>query len=113
MRVHRTHPTSLFYTDPQCQATFRRATGALLARVNRRTGLPYAADPTIMGWELANEPRCEGPGGADMVRVRAEIRVQHRRHDTSPLSTHPASGRGGGVRVAHHGELGSCSCTDG
>eukprot|EP00198_Chlamydomonas_reinhardtii_P000888 XP_001690223.1 carbohydrate hydrolase-related protein [Chlamydomonas reinhardtii] len=63
-----THPTSLFYTDPQCQATFRRATGALLARVNRRTGLPYAADPTIMGWELANEPRCEGPGGADMVR---------------------------------------------
>ncbi|KAG2425378.1 hypothetical protein HXX76_013792 [Chlamydomonas incerta] len=63
-----THPTSLFYTDPQCQATFRRATAALLARVNRRTGLAYTADPTILGWDVANEPRCEGPGGADVVR---------------------------------------------
>ncbi|KXZ55054.1 hypothetical protein GPECTOR_3g212 [Gonium pectorale] len=59
----RQHPTELFYTDPQCQAWFRRMAAAVVGRVSTVTGIPYASDPTILAWELANEPRCEGPGG--------------------------------------------------
>ena len=34
----------------------------LTSRVNNYTGLPYAEDPTVMAWQLANEPRA----GADV-----------------------------------------------
>jgi mannan endo-1,4-beta-mannosidase len=32
----------------------------LLNRENTYNGLLYKNDPTIFGWELANEPRCAG-----------------------------------------------------
>ncbi|GFR48247.1 hypothetical protein Agub_g10111, partial [Astrephomene gubernaculifera] len=60
--------TELFYTDPHCQAIFRRAVAALVSRDNTVTGVPYVSDPAILGWELANEPRCEGPGGAAVLQ---------------------------------------------
>ncbi|GLC65636.1 hypothetical protein PLESTF_000321400 [Pleodorina starrii] len=64
------YPTSLFYTDPDMRVNFRRAVSAVVGRVNSLSGVPYAQDPTILGWELANEPRCpEGahPGEGDRV----------------------------------------------
>ncbi|GLC59968.1 hypothetical protein PLESTB_001559100 [Pleodorina starrii] len=62
------HPTSLFYDDPQCQAVFRRAVATVIGRVNSLTGVPYVREPAILGWELANEPRCEGPGGDQLLQ---------------------------------------------
>lgn len=46
-----------FYTDPDIQKCFRAYIRQLVNRVNRYTGLRYRDDPTIMTWELANEPR--------------------------------------------------------
>ncbi|KAG2493965.1 hypothetical protein HYH03_007895 [Edaphochlamys debaryana] len=62
------HPTRLFYSDPSIQSHFRAAVAAVVGRTNSISGLPYAHDPTILAWELANEPRCEGPGGAAVLQ---------------------------------------------
>ncbi|MEW5302949.1 MAG: hypothetical protein WDW36_005686 [Sanguina aurantia] len=51
---------SSFYEDEQCQTMFQAHILQLVGRVNRLTGVRYKDDATIMGWELANEPRCEG-----------------------------------------------------
>ncbi|HSK97235.1 MAG TPA: cellulase family glycosylhydrolase, partial [Euzebyales bacterium] len=49
-----------FYTDPQIRQWFKDWIRALLTRENTYTGVTYAEDPTIMLWELGNEPRCRG-----------------------------------------------------
>ncbi|KAL4858577.1 Mannan endo-1 [Chlorella vulgaris] len=73
-----------FYTDAACQSMFRGAVAATVQRVNSLTGVPYRRgscrrrswgkafmlpqscfchrrdNATILGWALANEPRCAG-----------------------------------------------------
>ncbi len=51
-----------FYTDPIIQGWFKDWISHLLNRTNIYTGLKYKNDPTIMMWELANEPRCKSAG---------------------------------------------------
>ncbi len=51
-----------FYTDPVIRGWFKNWISHLLNRTNTYTGLKYKDDPTIMTWELANEPRCLGAG---------------------------------------------------
>ncbi|MBN2170981.1 MAG: hypothetical protein JW819_06665 [Candidatus Krumholzibacteriota bacterium] len=46
-----------FYSNEGAQQDFRDHIAFLLQRVNPYTGLAYRDDPTIMAWELANEPR--------------------------------------------------------
>ena len=55
-----------FYGDAKAQALFRRYLRALVGRTSSVTGKPYRDDPTIMAWQLANEPR---PGGSDAFGV--------------------------------------------
>jgi mannan endo-1,4-beta-mannosidase len=55
-----------FYTSGKAQAMYRDYIRAVVSRTNSVTGIAYAADPTIMAWQLANEPR---PGGSDAVAV--------------------------------------------
>lgn len=45
-------------TDSGCQSKFQAYLKAVITRTNARTGVPYASDPTILSWELLNEPRC-------------------------------------------------------
>jgi len=47
----------LFYSTPAIQRCYRAYVRHVLTRFNRYTGLRYNQDPTIMTWELANEPR--------------------------------------------------------
>ena len=54
-----------------------------MMRVNPFTGLSYSDDPTVLAWEIANEPRCSGKTGgsglltewlgemSEFIRVRA------------------------------------------
>jgi mannan endo-1,4-beta-mannosidase len=46
-----------FYRDAKAQQAFREAVRRLLTRKNSVNGRAYNADPTIMSWQLANEPR--------------------------------------------------------
>lgn len=46
-----------FYTDPAIRACFLAYTEHIIRRMNRYNGLRYGEDPTIMTWELANEPK--------------------------------------------------------
>jgi mannan endo-1,4-beta-mannosidase len=51
-----------FYTDPTIRTWYKAWIQHVLTRVNSITGVAYANDPSIMAWELANEPRCGGSG---------------------------------------------------
>lgn len=51
-----------FYTDPTIRQWYKNWIAHLLNRTNSITGIKYKDDPTIMTWELGNEPRCKGSG---------------------------------------------------
>ena len=51
-----------FYTDPLIRTWYKNWIAHLLERTNTYNGLQYKHDPTIMTWELANEPRCLSAG---------------------------------------------------
>jgi mannan endo-1,4-beta-mannosidase len=50
-----------FYASAKANALYRAYVAALIGRRNDITGIAYRDDPTIMSWQLANEPR---PGGS-------------------------------------------------
>ncbi len=54
-----------FYTDATIKGWYKSWIAHLLNHRNSITGIRYKDDPTIMMWELANEPRCIGSGGAN------------------------------------------------
>ncbi|XP_051125622.1 mannan endo-1,4-beta-mannosidase 2-like [Andrographis paniculata] len=47
-----------FFYDPSVRRYFKNYVKTVLTRRNTLTGLEYRDDPTILGWELINEPRC-------------------------------------------------------
>ena len=51
-------PSDAFWSDPRAIAAQLELIEAIVGRTNSVTGRPYAEDPTIFAWELANEPRC-------------------------------------------------------
>ena len=48
-------PAEAFWTDPQIIADYKETIRHTLTRVNTRTGIRYAEDPAILGWETGNE----------------------------------------------------------
>ena len=59
---------SIFYSNPECRQMYARMVRTVLMRRNTITGRLYKDDPTIMGWDLMNEPR--NPGGAMGWKLR-------------------------------------------
>ncbi|MFD5464593.1 cellulase family glycosylhydrolase [Kitasatospora sp. NPDC127059] len=63
-----------FYTDPGIRACYRAWAKHLVQHRNLYTGLRYCDDPTIMAFELANEPRCRSDkSGATLLAWAAEM----------------------------------------
>ena len=48
---------SKFYSCAPCKEDYLKHVSYILSRTNKVTGKKYTDDPTIMAWELANEPR--------------------------------------------------------
>lgn len=59
-----------FYAIEAAQAAYRDVIRTLVNRKNTITGMLYREDPTIMSWQLANEPR---PGSDANGRANAEV----------------------------------------
>jgi mannan endo-1,4-beta-mannosidase len=59
---------SRFYTCSPCMDALNEQVKKLVGRVNTITGKAYQDDPTIMSWELANEPRPMRPNAIDAYR---------------------------------------------
>lgn len=58
------HSVSEFYTNPICRQMYKNAMKTIMTRRNTYNGRVYNEDPTILGWDLANEPRNPGdPSG--------------------------------------------------
>ena len=49
--------SSRFYTLAKARALHAEAVKRIVSRTNTLSGIPYAKDPTILSWQLANEPR--------------------------------------------------------
>jgi len=52
--------TAQFYANPKAVALNHNWVRKIIGRTNRVTGTAYRDDPTIMAWQLANEPRPAG-----------------------------------------------------
>lgn len=55
-----------FYRSREAVALYHDYVRAVVSRTNTITGRPYRDDPTIMSWQLSNEPRAAG----DLEKVR-------------------------------------------
>lgn len=62
-----------FYRIPEAQAWYRDAIREVVGRTNRVTGVAYVDDPTVMSWQLANEPR---PGSDPDGHANADVYVR-------------------------------------
>ncbi|XP_057793799.1 mannan endo-1,4-beta-mannosidase 1-like isoform X2 [Salvia miltiorrhiza] len=48
-----------FYTNPLIKDYYKNHIRRVVTRLNSITGVRYRDEPTIMAWELINEPRCQ------------------------------------------------------
>lgn len=56
-----------FYTRPSIKDAYKDYINYMLNRTNTYTGVKYKNDPTIMTWELANEPRASSDTSGDTL----------------------------------------------
>lgn len=61
-----------FYRRADIKACYRAYVKHFLGRRNRYTGLRYHDEPTVMTWELANEPRCPSDKTGDTLVAWAD-----------------------------------------
>jgi len=64
---------SRFYTDAKAQAEYRNVIDHIVNRTNTVTGKRYRDDPTLLSWQLANEPR---PGSSKATASQKETYVR-------------------------------------
>ena len=57
-----------FYRSEAMRQMYKDNFVALANRTNAYTGRRYKDDPTILAWELANEPRCPGDESGDVLQ---------------------------------------------
>ena len=57
-----------FWTDKAAIKLYKKNSERITGRVNTLTGIAYKDDPTILAWNLINEPRCETPGCAPKLQ---------------------------------------------
>lgn len=74
-----------FYTDTTIKEWYKSYIEFLLHRVNTYSGISYQNDPTILAWELANEPRSSDRSGLIVSRWVDELSTHIKRIDENHL----------------------------
>ncbi|CAA0827134.1 Mannan endo-1-4-beta-mannosidase 7 [Striga hermonthica] len=75
-----------FFTSPITKGYYKNHVKAVLTRVNSITGVAYKDEPTILGWELMNEPRCQSDlSGKAIQDWVAEMSAHVKSIDTNHL----------------------------
>jgi mannan endo-1,4-beta-mannosidase len=74
-----------FYSCDPCKAGYLKQVRFVMDRTNKITGRKYIDDPTIMAWELANEPRPMRPGARERYaewihEAAAAIKARDKNH---------------------------------
>jgi len=74
-----------FYVCSECREDYLKQVLFVMERTNTFSGVKYTDDPTIMAWEIANEPRPMRPGAnelyAQFIRdAAAEIKSRDKNH---------------------------------
>ena len=54
--------------NPEAQRLFENYVHDMVTRTNRYTGQPYTDDPTIMSWQIGNEPRAFSSENKELFR---------------------------------------------
>lgn len=62
-----------FYTDTSIQGRYKDYVTAIILRKNSLTGLVYRDDPTILAWDIANEPSNPGDDSGDILQSWLEL----------------------------------------
>ena len=88
---------SKFYTCEPCKADYLKQVDYILSRTNRRTGKKYTNDPTIMTWELANEPR----------PMRQESNAAYKKWTSDVAAFIKSKDKNHLVTTGHEGEMGT------
>ncbi|OMO84432.1 Glycoside hydrolase, family 5 [Corchorus olitorius] len=58
-----------FFRNPVVKGFYKNHVKTVLNRYNSFTGMHYKDDPTIMAWELMNEPRCTSDPSGRTIQV--------------------------------------------
>jgi mannan endo-1,4-beta-mannosidase len=93
--------TAKFYSCEPCISAYRKQIEFILGRVNKYNKRKYTDDPTIMAWEIANEPRpMRAIANDDYARFIAETAAAVKAQDSRHLAT-----------IGHEGWIGTESNT--
>jgi hypothetical protein len=63
--------SDLFFTDQDAINLYKNYVNNIISRRNTLTGTEYRNDPTILAWELMNEPRIGSSNRSDSVDLRS------------------------------------------
>ena len=86
-----------FYVCYECKAGYFKQMRFVLDRTNKITGVKYTGDPTIMAWEIANEPRPMRPGANELyVQFIRDAAAEIKSRDKNHL-----------VTIGHEGSIGT------
>lgn len=88
---------SKFYTCQPCKMAYHQQVDLLLNRTNSLTKKKYTADPAIMAWELANEPR----------PMRTSANKAYQQWISEVAARIKAKDRNHLVTIGHEGNMGS------
>ncbi|WOK96726.1 mannan endo-1,4-beta-mannosidase 8 [Canna indica] len=66
-----------FFSDPTLKGYYKSFVETVITRVNTFTNVAYKDDPTILAWELINEPRCCSDPSGDTLQAWFEEMVAH------------------------------------
>ncbi|KAG2245976.1 hypothetical protein Bca52824_085604 [Brassica carinata] len=75
-----------FYTNPLVKQFFKNHVKTMVDRVNTFTKIAYKDEPTIMAWELMNEPQCKAdPSGKTLTAWIGEMATYVKSLDSKHL----------------------------